>query len=268
MPKLSFEEILEIMQIYSICGKLQYEPLRNLQRPFRSPHHSITVTAMLGGGRNPLPGEISLAHQGVLFLDELTELKSAVLEGLREPLEERKITINRNLMSVSYPCNFILVASMNPCPCGYYGTKQPCKCTQDQIKKYRRKISGPIMDRIDITIPIENVTYDKLTSTNKGETSTEIQKRVEKVRKIQKERYKKLQLQTNAQLETKHIEQYCTLSNKSQKILENAYQNLQLTTRAYMKILKVARTIADMDESQYIQEQHILEAISYRRKEE
>ena len=256
------------MQIYSICGKLQYEPSLSLQRPFRSPHHSITATAMRGGGRNPLPGEISLAHQGVLFLDELPELKLAVLEGLREPLEERKITINRNLISVSYPCNFILVASMNPCPCGYYGTKQQCKCTQEQIRRYSRKISGPIIDRIDITVPIEYIGYDKLISSQKSETSEKIQKRVEKVRRIQKERYKDLKFQTNAELETKYIEKYCTLARKSQKILENAYQKLQLTTRAYMKILKVARTIADMDESQYIQEQHILESISYRRKEE
>ncbi len=256
------------MQIYSICGKLQYESSLTWQRPFRSPHHSITLTGMLGGGKNPLPGEISLAHQGVLFLDELPELKLAVLEGLREPLEERKITINRNLISVSYPCNFILVASMNPCPCGYYGTKKPCQCTQEQIKKYNRKISGPILDRIDITIPVECVGYDKLTCLQKSETSEQIQKRVEKVRKKQKQRYKELGIQTNAELPTKYIEQYCTLSSKSKKILENAYSSLQLTTRSYMKILKVARTIADMDESQYIQEQHILEAISYRRKEE
>ena len=264
LPKLNFEEALEVTQIYSICGKVESKNPMIIKRPFRNPHHSITTAAMIGGGTYPKPGEISLAHNGVLFLDELPEFKNQVLESLREPLEERKITLNRNLMNITYPCNFTLIASMNPCPCGYYGVNEKCKCTEKQINNYRRKISGPLLDRIDIQISVQTISYNKLTSKNKIETSQCIRNRVERTRKIQKERYKKIGIYTNSELTIKELEKYCILNEKSKKILEKAYKNLNLTTRSYSKILKVARTIADIEESEKIKEHHILEAISYR----
>ena len=211
------------------------------------------------------PGEISLSHCGVLFLDELPEFNKNTLELLREPLEDKVVTISRLNMSITYPCNFIFVASMNPCPCGYYGSNdKECNCKPDQIKKYRNRISGPLLDRIDLHIEVESVKYEKLESKEKVETSEEIRKRVNNARKIQINRYKKYHIFSNSELTPKLIEEYCKLDSESKQILENAFDRLGLSARAYGRILKVARTIADLDEVDNIQVKHLAEAIQYR----
>ena len=213
----------------------------------------------------PKPGEISLAHFGVLFLDELPEFKKSTLELLRGPLEDRIVTISRLNMSITYPCNFMFVASMNPCPCGYYNCKEKvCNCTQDQIKKYINKISGPLLDRIDIQIEVQSVEYQKLKDDKKEETSEIIRKRVNEARKIQLQRYEKYHIFSNSELTPQLIEKYCNIDNKCKKILELAFERLGLSARAYSRILKVARTIADLDNSNNIETQHLAEAIQYR----
>lgn len=210
-------------------------------------------------------GEISLAHYGVLFLDELPEFNKKVIESLRGPLEDKTVTISRLNMAVTYPCKFVLLASMNPCPCGFYGSDtQKCNCTKEQIRKYLSKISGPLLDRIDLQIEVSRVPYQKLDSNKKEETSEEIRKRVNKARKIQLERYKGQEIFSNSELPPALIEKYCKLDSKSKKILENAFEKLGLSARAYGRILKVARTIADLDNSRDIKTQHLAEAIQYR----
>ena len=265
LPELSFNEALEITKIYSIVGLTSKENPLILKRPFRSPHHTITSVSLVGGGKNPKPGEISLAHYGVLFLDELPEFNKNTLEVLRGPLEDRKVTISRLNASITYPCNFMLVASMNPCPCGYYGSKdKECCCKPDQIKKYRNKISGPLLDRIDLHIEVNGVKYKKLQSTKKEEDSETIRKRVNKARKIQIIRYKKYNIYSNSELTPQLIEKFCKLNAECKKILEISFERLGLSARAYSRILKVARTIADLDESKDIQQKHLAEAIQYR----
>ena len=265
LPELSFNEALEITKIYSIVGLTSKENPLILKRPFRSPHHTITSVSLVGGGKNPKPGEISLAHYGVLFLDELPEFNKNTLEVLRGPLEDRKVTISRLNASITYPCNFMLVASMNPCPCGYYGSKdKECCCKPDQIKKYRNKISGPLLDRIDLHIEVNGVKYKKLQSTKKEENSETIRKRVNKARKIQIIRYKKYNIYSNSELTPQLIEKFCKLNAECKKILEISFERLGLSARAYSRILKVARTIADLDESKDIQQKHLAEAIQYR----
>lgn len=210
-------------------------------------------------------GEVSLAHYGVLFLDELPEFNKKVIEALRGPLEDKNVTISRLNMAVTYPCKFVLLASMNPCPCGFYGSDtQKCNCTKEQIRKYLNKISGPLLDRIDLQIEVSRVPYEKLDSTKKEETSEEIRKRVNKARKIQLERYKGQKIFSNSELPPALIEKYCKLDNKSRKILEEAFEKLGLSARAYERILKVARTIADLDNSKDIKTNHLAEAIQYR----
>jgi len=218
----------------------------------------------VGGGRIPKPGEVSLAHNGVLFLDEFPEFNKEVLEVLRVPIEDRKITLSRVSSTVTYPCNFMLVASMNPCMCGYYGSEKECKCSKESIRRYIRKISGPMLDRIDIQIEVNSVKYEKLNNEEKEESSKDIQKRVDMARKIQQERYKKYGIFSNAELTPKLIEKYCRIDRESKKILEDAFNSLGLSARAYERILKVSRTIADMQEKENIEKSHILEAISYR----
>ena len=266
LPDISFEESLESTKIHSICGLLSEENPIILTRPFRSPHHTITETSLIGGGRNPKPGEISLAHNGVLFLDELPEFNKSSLEVLRTPLEDKFVTISRLNSSVTYPCNFMFVASMNPCPCGYYGSKdRVCTCNDFQIKKYLNKISGPLLDRIDIHIEVESVKYSKLENENfKIETSSSIRKRVNSARQIQLKRYKDYNIYSNSELTPKLISKYCKLNPQCKKILESAFEKLGLSARAYSKILKVARTIADLDGSPNIEVSHITEAIQYR----
>ena len=264
LPELSFEEALEITKIHSIAGKLSEEQPIIIQRPFRSPHHSISGPALIGGGKIPKPGEISLAHYGVLFLDELPEFGKKTLEVLRGPLEDEKVTISRVNASITYPSKFMLIASMNPCPCGYYGSSvRQCTCNSDQITKYMNKISGPLLDRIDIQIEVLPVQYDKLEN-DQTENSAKIRERVNKAREIQKKRYKEINVFSNAELTPKLIQKYCKINEDSKKILKMAFDKLGFSARAYGRILKVARTIADLDNSVDIKRNHIAEAIQYR----
>ncbi len=265
LPDLSFEEALEITKIHSIAGILKEDIPIIINRPFRSPHHTISATSLVGGGRIPKPGEISLAHYGVLFLDELPEFNQHTLEVMRGPLEDGIVTISRVNGSLTYPCNFMFVASMNPCPCGYYGSQdKECTCTMQAITKYMGKISGPLLDRIDIQIEVTPVKYEKLENSNKEETSEQIKERVNKAREIQRARYKEEKIYSNSSLTPKLIEKYCKLDSKSKNILEIAFNKLGLSARAYGRILKVARTIADLEGSKQITKSHIAEAIGYR----
>ena len=265
LPDLTFDEALEITKIHSIAGKIGNESSIIKTRPFRSPHHTISGASLIGGGRIPKPGEISLAHYGILFLDELPEFKRNVLEELRSPLEDRNVTISRVVNTLTYPSNFMLIASMNPCPCGYYGNpEKECTCRPSAIKRYINKISGPLLDRIDIHIEVEPVKYQELDTNIKYETSEEIKQRVNDARNIQLERYKNFNIYSNSELDSSLIEKYCQLDAKGKQILEGAFEKLGLSARAYTKILKIARTIADLDNSPNIEYKHIAEAIQYR----
>ena len=264
LPELTIEEAMEVTKIHSISGELEKDELI-MRRPFRMPHHTVPISTIIGGGRIPQPGEISLAHCGVLFLDELTEFSRNVLESLREPLENREVIINRLSGNYRYPCNFMLVASMNPCPCGYYGDEEKeCRCTPQEIHKYLRKISGPLLDRIDIQIEVLRPKFEKIKTKEKSENSENIRQRVNYARKIQSERYKKYRIHSNAEITTKMALEFCKLDTKGEKLLQNAFIKLKLSVRAYEKILKVARTIADLDRKENIEFQHIAEAIQYR----
>ena len=254
LPDLTFNEALEITKIHSISEILPKEKPIVTNRPFRAPHHTISFTSLVGGGINPRPGEISLAHYGVLFLDELPEYNKKTLEVLREPLEDKSITISRINASLTYPCNFMLVASMNPCPCGFYGLKEKeCTCLPDAITRYINKISGPLLDRIDIQVEVNQVNYNKIKEEKATESSKEIKNRVNKARKIQQERYKEYGIYSNSELTPKLINKYCKIDNKTSKILEDAFNKLGFSARAYNRILKVARTIADLDEKENIE---------------
>ncbi len=264
LPQLTIDESMEITKIYSIAGELKKDGLIT-NRPFRTPHHTVPVNTIIGGGKTPKPGEISLAHLGVLFLDELTEYNKNILESLREPLENKEICINRLNGNYIFPCNFMFIASMNPCPCGYYGDEEKeCKCTPQEIHRYLNKISGPLLDRIDIQIEVKRPEIESITSREKPETSEQIRKRVNIARKIQLERYKKERYYSNAELDSKMLEKYCKLDIKSEELLQNAFKKLKLSVRAYERILKVARTIADLEEKSEIEFKHIAEAIQYR----
>ena len=272
LPPLTLEEALETTKIHSIVGltnkKKGVSSSLIVQRPFRSPHHTITDTALVGGGQNPHPGEISLAHNGVLFLDELPEYKRSALEVMRQPLEDRHITVSRTKETVDYPASFMLVAAMNPCPCGHYGENNPahpCTCTPAQVHRYMSKISGPLMDRIDIQCEIEAVPYEQLRDTQPGETSAAVRERVLRARAIQIERFKHSKLiHCNAMMNSKMVRQYCALDAESDQLLEFTMTKLGFSARAYDRILKVARTIADLEGAADIQKKHLLEAISYR----
>lgn len=265
LPDLTFEEALDVTKIHSISGMLDNNIGIVTTRPFRSPHHTISPTSMIGGGRNPKPGEISLAHNGVLFLDELPEFNRTTLEVLRGPLEDKNVTISRLYSKVEYPSNFMLIASMNPCPCGYYGSEEKsCNCSGQAIEKYLNRISGPLLDRIDLHVEVKPVKYEKLNSEIKPETSEKIKKRVNNARRIQYIRYEGTGIYSNAELTPQMIEKYCQIDEQSKKILEQAFRKLGLSARAYSRILKVARTIADLESKENIERQHILEAIQYR----
>ena len=265
LPDLNFEEALEITKIHSIAGELPKNMPIITTRPFRSPHHTVSGTSLVGGGRIPKPGEISLAHFGVLFLDELPEFNKNTLEVMRGPLEDGIVTISRVNATLTYPCDFMFVASMNPCPCGYYGSKdKECTCTPQMISKYMGKISGPLLDRIDIQIEVTPVKYKKLDSDEKAESSEIIKNRVNAARKIQLERYASENIYSNSQLTPKLIEKYCKINTESKKILQAAFEKLGLSARAHGRILKVARTIADLAGEKEIQTEHIAEAILYR----
>lgn len=265
MPDMTKEEALETTKIHSVYGILNDKDGIVKVRPFRSPHHTSTTVSMTGGGSDLRPGEISLAHNGVLFLDEMPEYTRSALEALRQPLEDGVISISRATGSVKYPANFILCGSMNPCPCGNYGSEdKECTCTPSQIAKYKAKISGPLLDRIDIQVQVDGVKYSELSSDEETETSETVKKRVDRTRLIQKERFKNDGILTNADMGERQIKKYCVLSADCEKILRGAYERLGLSPRARSRIIKVARTIADMELSDKILPQHILEAISYR----
>ena len=263
MPDLTFEEALEITQILSVAGELSEEGIVSL-RPFRTPHHTATTASLCGGGNVRIrPGEISKAHKGVLFLDELPEYSRSALESLRQPLEDKVITVTRAGGAVTFPADFMLCASMNPCPCGNYGSAyRECTCTPAQIRRYRAKISGPLLDRIDLQVEVDSVKYDELAADEGGETSAEVKKRVERARAIQRERFGGPY--TNANMGEKQIKKYCRLSAECEDILRGAFERLSLSARARSRIIKVARTIADLDFSAEIRPEHILEATSYR----
>lgn len=264
LPSLSFEEAIEVTKVYSIAGLLGTNSLMK-SRPFRSPHHTASSASLIGGGRTPKPGEVSLAHNGVLFLDEIPEFKKDVLEVLRQPMEDGVVTISRVNATLDYPCKFMMIASMNPCPCGYLGDPfHECTCSQASIDRYLGKLSNPLLDRIDIHIEVSPVKYKELSGKGKIETSAEIRKRVNKARKTQLKRYKEASIHSNSQLSSKEIKKHCTLNNESEKIMKDAFDKYRFSARTYNKILKVSRTIADLDESDIIIEKHILEAIRYR----
>ncbi len=265
LPDLTFNEALEVTKIHSIAGVLDAKEGIINKRPFRAPHHTATMLALTGGGRLAKPGEISLAHNGVLFLDEMPEYSRNAIETLRQPLEDGKITVTRVENTVEYPANFTLIASMNPCPCGNYGSPdKECKCTPQQINKYLNKLSGPLMDRIDMHIEVDSVTYNELTSTEFEEDSATVKQRVDNARKIQLERFKDSNNYSNSKMTDQHLKEYCKLSYESDKMLRHAFEKLNLSARAYNRILKVARTIADLDGVAEINDEHIMEAISYR----
>lgn len=266
LPPLSLGESLETTQIHSVAGKLGKGMSLISQRPFRSPHHTISEVALVGGGATPQPGEISLAHHGVLFADELPEFNKTTLEVLRQPLEDRKITISRAKYTIEYPCSFMFVASMNPCPCGYYGDiTHHCVCTPGQIQRYMNKISGPLLDRIDIQIEITPVPFKDISQTAQGEASELIRERVIRARQMQEERYKNIKgVYSNAQMTERMIHQFAEPDANGIELLRTAMERLSLSARAYNRILKVARTIADLDGSANVTSVHLSEAISYR----
>lgn len=266
LPPLSLAESLETTQIHSVAGKLGEGMSLISQRPFRAPHHTISQVALVGGGVNPRPGEISLAHNGVLFADELPEFNKTTLEVLRQPLEDRKITIARAKYTVEYPCSFMFVASMNPCPCGYYNDPtHKCVCTPGQIQRYLNKISGPLLDRIDIQIEITPVPFNDISKATQGESSATIRQRVIKARQIQEERFREHKgIHCNAAMTERMIHQYAEPDAEGIELLRTAMARLNLSARAYNRILKVARTIADLDASPAVLPQHLAEAISYR----
>ena len=264
LPDLTFAESIEITKIYSVAGLLQNKNALIHHRPFRSPHHTISASALTGGGRIPKPGEISLAHNGVLFLDELPEFQRSALEVMRQPMEDGKVTIARVSGTLTFPSDFMLVAAMNPCPCGYLGSGDKCHCTVNEIAKYQSKISGPLLDRIDLMVEMPAVGYEDLQSTASGESSTEIKKRVVKAHEIQLQRYKKEGIFFNTQLNAAQVEKYCVLGEAEQKLLKAAFSSMDLSARAYHKILKVARTAADLDGSEEITVRHLAEVLQYR----
>ncbi len=267
LPSLNLHEALETTKIHSVAGILPPESSLVSVRPFRSPHHTISDVALVGGGSNPMPGEISLAHNGVLFLDELPEFKRTVLEVLRQPMEERRVTISRAKITVDYPASFMLIASMNPCPCGYYNhPEKDCVCGTGQVKNYLNKISGPLLDRIDLHVEVTPVSYDELTSTVRAsETSEDIVQRVIKAREIQAERFKEHKdIYCNAQMPSQMVREICSINQAGLVLLKTAMKKLQLSARAYDRILKVARTAADLGGSEAIKIEHIAEAVHFR----
>ena len=266
LPPLTLAESLETTLIHSVAGKLNQNVSLITERPFRAPHHTISNVALVGGGTNPQPGEISLAHNGVLFCDELPEFSRPVLEVMRQPLEDRKISINRAKYSVDYPCSFMFVASMNPCPGGYYGDPaHRCVCTPGQIQRYLNRISGPLLDRIDIQCEIDAVPFSEISQAQPGEKSEAIRERVVAARKIQEERFKNHKgVHCNAQMTEKMLEEYARPDQRGLEMLRTAMERLNLSARAYSRILKVARTIADLEASPEVQSHHIAEAVGYR----
>lgn len=265
LPDMTFEESIETTKLHSISGILPKDTPLIKTRPFRNPHHTISAVSMSGGGRIPKPGEVSLSHNGVLFLDEFPEFPRATIESLRQPIEDRKITISRVSGTLSYPCNFMFIAAMNPCPCGYFRhSSKKCICTDNQVRKYLNKISGPLLDRIDIHIEVEPVEFEELDRTDYEESSASIKKRVNKAREIQRNRYKEFGISSNSELTPDMLNKFCILSDDAKFILKTAFDKLGLSARAYDRVLKVSRTIADLAGSDIIEIEHISEALQYR----
>jgi len=266
LPPLTFEEAIETTKIHSIAGLLSNNSTILTTRPFRSPHHTISDTALVGGGQIPRPGEISLAHFGVLFMDELPEFARNVLEVLRQPLEDAHVTVSRSKLSIDYPANFMLICAMNPCPCGNYGNpNQECTCSNQQIQKYISKISGPLLDRIDIHIEVSTVKYKELSDKRLAEPSADIRQRVIGARNLQLKRFKgRTNIFTNADMQSKEIREFCQIDSSCETLLSNAMTKLGLSARAHSRILKVARTVADLASSEVIRPEHISESIQYR----
>ncbi len=269
LPKMALDEALEVTRIFSVAGLLPSNQPLLAVRPFRSPHHSASSISLVGGGSFPHPGEVTLAHRGVLFLDEFPEFPRKALEALRQPLEDGCVTISRAAGTIKFPANFILIAAMNPCPCGNFGdTAKMCTCSSAQIARYRRKISGPILDRIDIHVVVPRIKYEKLTSTDEEEASQSVRERVEAARLIQRQRFAKQNILLNSEMNNLQIKQYCALDNVSGILMKNAVSRYHLSARSYFRILKVARTIADLGQSKEILQSHLAEAIQYRVQEE
>lgn len=265
LPDMTFEEALEITKIHSVAGVLGEEGIVR-ERPFRSPHHTASTVSLCGGGNKAIKlGEMSLAHGGVLFLDELPEFKRSSLEAMRQPLEDGEITISRVSGKATYPASFMLCASMNPCPCGHYGSsKRQCTCTPNEVRKYRARVSGPLLDRIDIQVEVDGVDYDELVSQTEEESSLAVKARTDAARKIQRARFEDSSIRTNAEMGEKETREYCRLDEQGEQVLREAFESLHLSARARSRILKVARTIADLDLSENITSEHLYEAISYR----
>ena len=264
MPELSYEESVELTKIYSVNGMLNPESGLMQNRPFRMPHHSITARALIGGGNNPKPGEISLAHHGVLFLDEFLEFDKGVIEMMRQPLEDGKVTISRLQGSYTFPSNFMLVAAMNPCPCGYYPDKTRCHCTQPQISRYLRKVSHPMLDRMDMNISVKRISYEDLYEEGDGETSEKIKRRILTAQQVQHKRLKPFHIRFNSQIPANVLEEVCQLGIEERKIQKEIFERYDLTARGAGKVLRVARTIADLDHSEKVKCDHLWEALSYR----
>jgi len=268
LPPLSLEEALEVTKIYSISDMLPSDTPLMRERPFRSPHHTISHAGLVGGGNMPHPGEISLAHRGVLFLDELPEFGQRILEVLRQPIEDKRVTISRANGTLTFPANFMLIGAMNPCPCGYYGDSQKqCTCSPGAITTYQKRISGPLLDRIDMLLHVPRVEYQKLSSARLGESSTDIRDRVVKARERQAKRFAGTELFANADMTPAEVRQYCILDAASQALMQVAMRQMQLTARGYHRVLKLARTIADLAGSEAITQVHLAEALQYRTKE-
>jgi len=265
LPDMNREEMLETTEIHSVAGLTDRDNPIVTARPFRSPHHTISATAMTGGTSNPKPGEISLAHNGILFLDEMPEFPRDVLESLRQPLEDGQVTISRAAQTVNYPCRFMLVCAMNPCKCGWYGhSSGRCVCSESGVKRYNEKLSGPLLDRVDMYIETNSLEYEKLSQRHDSENSATIRARVNKAREIQQRRYKSSSLRCNAHIGAKQIAAVCSLSSECEKLMRSAYKSLSMTARSYDRILRVARTIADLDNTESIAPHHLAEAIQYR----
>ena len=265
LPKLSKEEVIEISKIYSIAGMLDEKFGIVNQRPFRSPHHSTTIQSLVGGGYNSKPGEIVLAHRGVLFLDEIGEFHRNTLESLRQPMEDRYVNISRLKYSVKYPCNMLVIGAMNPCPCGYYMSNKECRCRPYDINRYKNKLSGPLLDRFDLFVEVGEISYSELNKKCQGEKSQDIRKRVEKARKIQKSRFENKNIYTNNEMTSKDIDKYCVLDDKSREITNKIFDKYKLSNRSYTKLIKISRTIADLEGEEKINSNNIMEAFSFRK---
>jgi magnesium chelatase family protein len=265
LPPLHYEEAIETTKIHSIAGLLNMNKYLVLDRPFRAPHHSISDAGLIGGGHVPKPGEVSLAHNGVLFLDEFPEFRRNVLDSLRQPLEDGNVTISRVTHSINFPARFMLIAAMNPCPCGYWGdSRRACTCNGSQIRKYRSRISGPLLDRMDMHIEVPPVTIRELSTEREEEPSEKIRERVLRAHKIQEDRFRGRKIYSNSHMPTRMIKKYCELDDQGKGLLEKAVEKFGLSPRAYHRVLKVARTIADLEARDTIEESHVAEAIQYR----